>query len=161
STLKHLFVHAIILEGLPRHASTHAAGIILTGDPLVNHVPVMDTTEDVKLTQYAMDDLENLGLLKIDLLGLKNLSLIEHILESTNKTANQPIGLNKIRKDDDNTFDLLKKGQTNGVFQLASDGMMRVVEDLMPNELTDIIARNALYRPGPMDQIPTFITRKN
>src|SRR5690625_5578636 len=81
STLKQLFVHAIILEGLPRHASTHAAGIILTGDPLVNHVPVMDTTEDVKLTKYAMYEPENLGLLKIDLLGLKNLSLIEHILE--------------------------------------------------------------------------------
>src|SRR5699024_7366819 len=114
----------IILEGLPRHASTHAAGIILTGDPLVNHVPVMDTTEDVKLTQYAMDDLENLGLLKIDLLGLKNLSLIEHILESIKQTANKQI-------------------------------------DLKPNELTDIIALNALYRPGPMDQIPTFINRKN
>src|SRR5699024_8488411 len=90
-----------ILEGLPRHASTHAAGIILTGDPLVNHVPVMDTTEDVKLTQYAMDDLENLGLLKIDLLGLKNLSLIEHILESIKQTANKQIDLSKIPKDDD------------------------------------------------------------
>ena len=161
STLKHLFVHAIILEGLPRHASTHAAGIILTGDPLVNHVPVMDTTEDVKLTQYAMDDLENLGLLKIDLLGLKNLSLIEHILESIKQTANKQIDLSKIPKDDNKTFDLLQKGKTNGVFQLESDGMKRVLKDLKPNELTDIIALNALYRPGPMDQIPTFINRKN
>src|SRR5699024_10144057 len=93
SRRKHLLLHAIILEGLPRHASNHAAGIILTGDPLVIHVPVMDTTEDVKLTQYAMDDLENLGLLKIDLLGLKNLSLIEHILESIKQTANKQIDL--------------------------------------------------------------------
>src|SRR5699024_339943 len=161
STLKHLFVHAIILEGLPRHASTHASGIILTGDQLVNHVPVMDTTEDVKLTQYAMDDLENLGLLKIDLLGLKNLSLIEHILESIKQTAQKQIDLSKIPKDDNNTFELLQKGKTNGVFQLESDGMKRVLKDLKPNELTDIIALNALYRPGPMDQIPTFINRKN
>src|SRR5699024_5917702 len=143
---KHLFVHAIILEGLPRHASTHAAGIILTGDPLVNHVPVMDTTEDVKLTQYAMDDLENLGLLKIDLLELKNLSMIEHILESIKQTANNQLDLSKIHKDNDNTFDLIQKGKTNGIFQSESNGMKRVLKDLKPNELTDIITLSALYR---------------
>src|SRR5699024_3527963 len=108
STLKHLFVHAIILEGLPRHASPHAAGIILTGDPLLNHVPVMDTPEDITLTHYAMDDLENLRLLKIDLLGLKNLSLIEDILDSIKQTSNKQIDLSKITKDDNNTFQLLQ-----------------------------------------------------
>src|SRR5699024_963171 len=127
------------------HASTHAAGIILTVDPLVNHVPVMDTTEDVKLTQYAIDDLKNLGLLKIDLLGLKNLSLIEHILDSIKQKVNKQIDLSKITIDDDNTFDLVQKGKTNVVFQLESDGMKRVLIDLKPNELTDIIALNALY----------------
>src|SRR5690625_5328387 len=91
---------------------------------------------------------------------IKNLSLIEHILESIKQTANKQIDLSKIPKDDDNTFDLLQKGKTNGVFQLESDGMKRVLKDLKPNELTDIIALNALYRPGPMDQIPTFINRK-
>src|SRR5699024_2841970 len=108
-----------------------------------------------------MDDLENLGLLQIDLLGLKNLSLMEHILESIKHTANKEIDLSKIPKDDDNTFDLLQKAKTKGVFQLESDGMKRELTDLKPNELTDITAVNAFHRPGPMDQIPTFINRKN
>src|SRR5699024_12038797 len=98
---------------------------------------------------------------KIDLLGLKNLSLIEHILESIKQTANKQIDLSKIPKDDDNTFDLLQKGKTNGVFQLESDGMKRVLKDLKQNELTDIIAIIELYRTGQMEQISTFINSNN
>ena len=160
SSLKQLFVHAITLEGLPRHASTHAAGLIVTDEPLVKLVPVMGGSDDVQLTQYAMNELESLGLLKIDLLGLKNLSLIEHILESIKRTTHKTLDLSKVPKDDQKTFELLQKGKTNGVFQLESDGMKRVLKQLKPTELADIIALNALYRPGPMDQIPTFINRK-
>lgn len=160
NSLKQLFVHAITLEGLPRHASTHAAGLILTDEPLIKHVPVMNGPDDVKLTQYAMNELESLGLLKIDLLGLRNLSLIEHILDSIKRTTHQTLNLSKIPKDDKKTFELLQKGKTNGVFQLESDGMKRVLKQLKPTALTDIVALNALYRPGPMDQIPTFINRK-
>lgn len=160
SSLKQLFVHAVKLEGLPRHASTHAAGLILTDEPLVKLVPIMDGSDGINLTQYAMNELESLGLLKIDLLGLKNLSLIEHILESIKRTTHTTLDLSKIPEDDKKTFELLQKGKTNGVFQLESDGMKRVLKQLKPTELADIIALNALYRPGPMEQIPTYINRK-
>ncbi len=160
STLKNLFVIALTLEGLPRHASTHAAGLILTEDKMINHVPIMSGSDDVHLTQYAMHELESLGLLKIDLLGLKNLSMIEQITYSIKRTTNQTIDLSTIPENDEKTFALLQKGQTNGVFQLESDGMKRVLKQLKPTKLTDIVALNALYRPGPMDQIPTFINRK-
>src|SRR5699024_12863839 len=98
---------------------------------------------------------------KIDILWLIKLSMIEHTLEANQQTANRQIDLSVIHKDDDNTVDLVQQGKTNGVFQLESDGMKRVLKDFKPNELTDIIALNALYRPGAMDQIPTFINRKN
>lgn len=160
SSLKQLFIHAITLEGLPRHASTHAAGLILTDESLVKHVPIMNGSDDVYLTQYAMNELESLGLLKIDLLGLKNLSMIEQIISSIKQTSNKLIDLSKVDKADEQTFKLLQNGQTNGVFQLESEGMKRVLKQLKPTELSDIIALNALYRPGPMEQIPTFINRK-
>ena len=160
STLKHLFVHALTLEGLPRHASTHAAGIVLTEGELIEHIPIMNGSDEVYLTQYAMNELESLGLLKIDLLGLKNLSMIEHIVDSIKRTKNEAVDLSKVDKHDQKTFELLQSGQTNGVFQLESEGMKRVLKQLKPTELSDIVALNALYRPGPMDQIPTFIKRK-
>lgn len=160
SSLTQLFVHAITLEGLPRHASTHAAGIVLTDSHLIEHVPVMSGSDDVYLTQYAMNELEALGILKIDLLGLKNLSMIEQIIASIKQTNNIKITLSEVNQKDEKTFKLLQQGLTNGVFQLESEGMKRVLKQLKPTELSDIVALNALYRPGPMDQIPTFINRK-
>lgn len=159
-SLTQLFVHAITLEGLPRHASTHAAGLVLTDSHLIEHVPVMSGSDDVYLTQYAMNELEALGILKIDLLGLKNLSMIEEIIASINQTDNVLINLNDVNQKDEKTFKLLQQGLTNGIFQLESEGMKRVLKQLKPTELSDIVALNALYRPGPMDQIPTFINRK-
>src|SRR5699024_11075080 len=159
-SLTQLFIHAITLEGLPRHASTHAAGLVLTDSHLIEHVPVMSGSDDVYLTQYAMNELEALGILKIDLLGLKNLSMIEEIIASINQTDNVLINLNEVNQKDEKTFKLLQQGLTNGIFQLESEGMKRVLKQLKPTELSDIVALNALYRPGPMDQISTFINRK-
>ena len=160
SKLKVLFKIAITLEGLPRHVSTHAAGIVLTDEKLVNNVPLMRGSEEIYLTQYAMNELEAIGLLKIDLLGLKNLTLIEQVVQSIKKTKNVTLDLEKINETDEKTFELLRSGQTNGIFQLESEGMKRNLKLLKPSTIDDITALNALYRPGPMEQIPLYIKRK-
>lgn len=160
-SLKGLFKIATVLEGIPRHISTHAAGVVISEQPLVEHVPLTIGANHTALTQYPMTDLESLGLLKMDFLGLRNLTLIERIVNSIRFKDEKNFRLDEIPEQDDLTFELLKSGKTNGVFQLESDGMKQVLEQLKPNTFDDIVAVNALYRPGPMDFIPTYIERKH
>lgn len=159
-TQRLLFETALVLEGLPRHTSTHAAGVVLSQEPLVEVIPITKGHEDIFLTQYSMEHLEELGLLKMDFLGLRNLSLIEAVVTTIFRTTRQRINIKKIPLDDPKVFSLLSAGDTTGVFQLESEGMRSVLKRLQPNRFEDIVAVNALYRPGPMENIPHFIERK-
>ncbi len=159
--LKRLFKIANQLEGLPRHVSTHAAGVIISDQEMTRHVATIPSQNNVALTQYPMNDLEKIGLLKIDFLGLRNLTLIEKILKQIEYHDKYSISLRNIPFDDENTYKLLQKGETNGIFQLESQGMQKVLRELRPTNFEDIVAVNALYRPGPMEFIPTYIERKN
>jgi DNA polymerase-3 subunit alpha len=152
---------AMTLEGLPRHASTHAAGVVISSDPLSDHVPLQEGHGGIPLTQYSMEWLEEAGLLKMDFLGLRNLSLIEEIITSVHNRTGFKVHLSEIPFDDTKTFELLGTGDTTGVFQLESDGMRRVLQKLKPTEFEDIVAVNALYRPGPMQNIPEYIEGKH
>ncbi len=149
------------VEGLPRHASIHAAGVVISREPLVNHVPLLKTTDGTVVTQFPMGTLESLGLLKMDFLGLKTLSIMGETLEHIRRRHNRELTLEEIPLDDEKTFQLLSQGETTGIFQLESSGMRSVLRELQPNKFEDIIAVVALYRPGPMDQIPTFIQSKH
>ncbi|WP_057761438.1 DNA polymerase III subunit alpha [Cytobacillus praedii] len=156
-----LFETALKLEGLPRHTSTHAAGVVISEKPLVSMIPIQRGHENVYLTQYSMEHLEDVGLLKMDFLGLRNLTLIENILMSIKKKTGKKLDLNSIPLHDKATFDLLSCAETTGIFQLESEGMRKVLKNLRPNSFEDIVAVNALYRPGPMENIPLFIERKH
>jgi DNA polymerase-3 subunit alpha len=160
-SVKKLIDVASELEGLPRHVSTHAAGVVLSGTPLVETVPLQTGHDNIPLTQYSMEWLESAGLLKMDFLGLRNLSLIENILLSIEKREHIKLDLNEIPFTDQKTFQLLSQGDTTGVFQLESDGMRKVLQQLKPTEFEDIVAVNALYRPGPMQNIPDYIAGKH
>lgn len=160
-TLRTLFTVAVKLEGLPRHTSTHAAGIVIGQERLLNDVPLTKGAHDTYLSQYAMNELEAIGLLKIDILGLRNLSFMERILASIKRAKRIDIDINNLPMDDAKTFSLLQQGKTNGIFQLESAGMKRVLMQMQPTVFEDIVALNALYRPGPMDNIPTYIERKH
>ncbi|QKY69669.1 DNA polymerase III subunit alpha [Lentibacillus sp. CBA3610] len=159
--LKALFTIAAKLEGLPRHLSTHAAGVVISEEPLEELVPLTAGTHDTYLTQYAMNDLEAIGLLKMDFLGLRNLTLLERILRTIRYTRKRTITLADIPEEDVPTYKLLQKGRTNGVFQLESQGMKQVLTRLKPTTFEDIVAVNALFRPGPMENIPVYIDRKH
>ncbi|KKE79053.1 DNA polymerase III subunit alpha [Bacilli bacterium] len=158
--LKILFTAAIKLEGIPRHISTHAAGVVISNKPLLEHVPLTIGTNETRLTQFTMNDLESLGLLKMDFLGLRNLSFIEKILRSIHFTEHIEVTLDQLPEHDQKTYSLLRSGKTNGIFQLESQGMKRVLTELKPDSFEDIVAVNALFRPGPMDFIPVYIARK-
>ncbi|WP_156291448.1 DNA polymerase III subunit alpha [Oceanobacillus salinisoli] len=158
--LKMLFAAAVKLEGIPRHISTHAAGVVISQQPLLEHVPLTVGVNETRLTQFTMNDLESLGLLKMDFLGLRNLTLLEKILQSIQYTANRQMSLDSIPNDDEKTYSLLRSGKTNGIFQLESQGMKQVLTQLKPDSFEDIVAVNALFRPGPMDFIPVYIARK-
>ncbi|MFB6467708.1 DNA polymerase III subunit alpha [Cytobacillus sp. Hz8] len=157
---RQLFETAMKLEGLPRHTSTHAAGVVISEDPLVNVIPIQRGSGGVHLTQYSMEHLEDLGLLKMDFLGLRNLSLLESILTQIKRKTGVEVDIKSIPLDDELTFQLMSKGTTTGVFQFESDGMRDVLRRLKPSRFEDIVAVNALYRPGPMENIPLFIERK-
>ncbi|GAB4074994.1 DNA polymerase III subunit alpha [Barrientosiimonas marina] len=159
--LKLLFTIAAKLEGLPKHMSTHAAGVVISEEPLIHHVPLTVGTHETYLTQYAMNDLEAVGLLKMDFLGLRNLTLLERVLQTIRYTGNGTMTLEAIPDEDDATYAMLRQGRTNGVFQLESQGMKQVLKRLKPTHFEDIVAVNALYRPGPMDNIPVYINRKH
>ncbi len=157
---KQVFDIASTIEGLPRHTSTHAAGIVISAEPLTKHVPLLGG-HHISLTQFPMNDLEEVGLLKMDFLGLRNLTLIEGILNDIESETGVRPSLSTIPMDDQPTFSLLQKADTTGVFQLESDGMRQVLRRLKPTEFEDIVAVNALYRPGPMENIPLFISGKH
>jgi len=158
---KKIFETATKVEGLPRHTSTHAAGVVISDKPLTDVIPIQEGHDDIYLTQFSMDYLEDVGLLKMDFLGLRNLSLIENIKELIFKNEGKKISFDQIGYEDSLTFDLLSRGETTGVFQLESEGMRHVLKRLKPSFLEDIVAVNALYRPGPMENIPIFIDRKH
>lgn len=151
------------LEGCVRHASTHACGVVVSPKPLVEYVPLQRSTQDDNevVTQYEMHAIEDLGLLKIDFLGLKNLTLIENTLDILKKARGVDINIDTLPLDDLKTFELFQRAETTGVFQLESAGMKRYLKQLRPSELEDIIAMVALYRPGPMELIPEYIAGKH
>ena len=150
------------LEGSSRHTGTHACGVIIGPDNLINHIP-LSTAKDSELmvTQYEGTYIEKAGMLKMDFLGLKTLSIISDAIENIHKRFNILIDIDQIPLDDEITFDLFRKGDMVGVFQFESEGMRMYMKDLKPNNIEDLIAMNALYRPGPMSYIPMFIDRKH
>lgn len=160
---KLLFKTALAIEGLPRHYSTHAAGIVLSETPLTDTVPVQGASDDIKLTQLPKGDVESLGLLKMDFLGLRNLSILNTTIEAVRKHHPELAEFDPRRIDleDQATLELFQKGDTDGVFQFESSGIRNVLQRLHPTKFDDVVATNALYRPGPMENIPTFIARKN
>src|SRR5688572_24070770 len=150
------------LEGLARHASTHAAGVVISEGPLTDHVPLYKGANDEIVTQYSMGDVEKIGLVKFDFLGLKTLTMIKRAedLINTRHPGNPPLIMEQVPFDDSKTFALLSSGKTIGLFQLESSGMRDLLTGFKPDRFEDIIAIIALYRPGPMDLIPDFIKRK-
>jgi len=151
------------LEGVARHASTHACGVVISAESLNTRVPLQHPTQSDSaiVTQYEMHSVEDIGLLKMDFLGLKNLSIIEETLKRIYAIRGKNIDIDKIPLDDPKVYTLLQEGDTTGVFQLESSGMRRYLRELTPTEFEDIIAMVALYRPGPMELIPEYIARKH
>ncbi|MGA3029142.1 MAG: DNA polymerase III subunit alpha [Candidatus Limnocylindrales bacterium] len=160
-------VHRVIefakqLEGVARNASTHAAGVVISREPLTELMPLQRATNsDAVMTQYEMHAVDALGLLKFDFLGLSNLTILRQAVDLIRAHRGEEIDLEKIPLDDARTFELLASGETTGVFQLESAGMRRYIRDLRPSSVFDLAAMVALYRPGPMDNIPAYIRRKH
>lgn len=152
---------ALQLEGLPRNGSTHAAGVVLSPVPLVELLPIEDGQEGIYLTQWSMQDVEQSGLLKMDFLGLRNLTILDRIRSMIWYDTKKWLDFEKIPLEDFQTFQLLQAGDTTGVFQLESDGMRQALIDIKPSHFNDIVAVNALYRPGPMEHIATYKRRKH
>jgi len=148
-----------ILEGINRHASTHAAGVVISDVPLVERVPLCSPKDDV-VSQYSMNDIQTVGLTKFDFLGLKTLTVIKNALNFIKESKGIEIDIDNLPLDDKKTYDLLGRGETDGVFQLESSGMRDLSINLKPDHLEDIIALIALYRPGPMKMLPEFTARK-
>jgi len=152
------------LEGISRHYSTHAAGVVISKDPLTQYLPLQRASKDMDqntaMTQFSMENVSKLGLLKLDFLGLANLTLLAKAKEEIKQHHDIDIDFSKIPLDDTRTFELLSSGETTGIFQLESAGMRRYIKELKPTKFTDIAAMVALYRPGPMEHIPTFIKAK-
>lgn len=154
--------YAEVLEGSVRQTGVHACGIIISKDDLCEHIPIC-TAKDAELyvTQYEGNFVESVGLLKMDFLGLKTLSILKDAVENVRKSKGITIDLPSLSLDDRSTYELFSNGETTGVFQFESVGMKRYLRELKPNQFGDLIAMNALYRPGPMDYIPQFIRRKH
>jgi DNA polymerase-3 subunit alpha len=151
---------SLVLEGMNRNSSTHAAGVVIAPGPLVDYVPLYKTPQTELMTQYSMLDLEDAGLLKMDFLGLRTLTIIENTLTLIKENHGVEVNLDTIPEDDAKTFDLYGKGHTVGVFQFESSGMQDWLRKLKPSSISDLVAMNALYRPGPMEMIGDFIRRK-
>lgn len=156
-----LFKIAQQLEGLPRHYSTHAAGIILSDHDLTDYLALQSGSNGIELTQFAMGDVATIGLVKMDFLGLRNLSILANTLALVTQQLGRSFDVTEIPLNDPETLTLFQKGDTNGVFQFESAGIKRVLQTLKPTDFEDIVAVNALYRPGPMANIPIFIKRKH
>jgi len=150
------------LEGSIRHTGTHACGIIIGRDDLIDYIPLcMLKDSDLQVTQFEGSHVESVGLLKMDFLGLKTLSIIKDAIENIKFSKGIEIDLDTIPLDDTETYELFSKGNTTAIFQFESDGMKKHLRELKPNRFEDLIAMNALYRPGPMEYIPSFIRRKH
>ncbi len=147
------------LEGMPRHASTHAAGIVISDKPVAEYVPLAVNDEAV-VTQFTMTSLEELGLLKMDFLGLRNLTIIDDAIKLIQRKKSD-FDIEKIPLDDEETYEMMSKGLTDGVFQFESDGMKSVLRQFGPRSIEDLTAILSLYRPGPMDSIPKYIHNKH
>ncbi|MGI6778313.1 MAG: DNA polymerase III subunit alpha [Acetivibrionales bacterium] len=158
--VKELIDTAKLLEGMPRHASTHAAGVVISKEPITEYVP-LQKNEDSVTTQFTMVLLEELGLLKMDFLGLRTLTVIRDTIEMVKENYNEEIDIEGLDMSDSEVFKMIGDGKTTGVFQLESAGMTQFMRELKPESFEDIIAGIALYRPGPMDQIPRYIQNKN
>lgn len=159
--LEMIYQEAIKIEKLPRHTSIHAAGVIINDHDLTDYTALMEGPTGIYLSQYEAEDLEAIGLLKMDFLGLKNLTMIQQILSLINDNKDASFNLNQIEFNDDSTFKLISSAHTTGVFQLESEGMKQALKIVRPTSLEDVIACNALFRPGPMENIPLFAARKN
>jgi DNA polymerase-3 subunit alpha len=151
------------IEGLSRHASVHAAGVVISDEPLTQYVPLQKLDENVTVTQYQMTDLEKIGLLKMDFLGLRNLTMIAQAVEILKRTRGLEVDINDLPFDDQKTFSLLRSGETIGIFQLESRGMRGLIKDLQPDNFGEIVALLALYRPGPLESgmVEDFVKRKH
>ncbi|HID96512.1 MAG TPA: DNA polymerase III subunit alpha [Candidatus Latescibacteria bacterium] len=156
-----LISYARTLEGLARHSSTHAAGVVITPESLTEYVPLCATNKDEITTQYDWKSIEEIGLLKVDFLGLRTLTVIDDTLKMITASGKKPPDMEDLPLDDEKTFNLLARGETVGVFQFESSGMRDCLRRLKPNCLNDMIAMNALYRPGPMASIDEYIRRKH
>jgi DNA polymerase-3 subunit alpha len=153
---------AEVLEGAIRHRGLHACGIIIGRDDLIEHIPLLSSKEtDLLITQYDGDHVESVGMLKMDFLGLKTLSIIQDTLRIIRESRGEEVDIEHIPLDDQKVYDLYTRGETTGLFQFESEGMKRFLKDLKPNRFEDLIAMNALYRPGPMEYLPQFINRKH
>jgi len=162
------------LEGIARHASTHAAGVVIAGEPLVEHLPLQRPSRSARagetangeesaipMTQFAMEQVAEIGLLKMDFLGLVNLTILDQAVGIVRETRGIELDIKDLPDGDPKTYDMLSKGETFGVFQLESPGMRRYIQELRPASIADLSAMVALYRPGPMQHIPTFCAAKH
>jgi DNA polymerase III subunit alpha len=163
AAIRNLIDSARKFEGMVRHASTHAAGVVISHEPLAEYVPLQllgKGQEHTMMTQFHMENIARLGLLKMDFLGLSNLTILAKAKEIIAQNRRVSLDLQHIPLDDPRTYELLASGETKGIFQLESAGMRRYIKELKPTNFSDIAAIVALYRPGPMEQIPTFIKAK-
>ena len=149
------------LEGISRHSSTHASGIVISDKPLVEYLPVIKGSSDEIITQFTMEQVEKIGLIKFDFLGLKTLTVIKHAVTLIKESTGHDVDIDSISLTDEKTFKLCQEGRTTGVFQLESDGMKDLLRRLKPEDFEDLVALVALYRPGPMDWIPDYIDGKH
>ncbi len=159
ASVKKLIDTASELEGLPRHTSTHAAGVVITNEPVVSYVP-LQMNEDVITTQFTMTTIERLGLLKMDFLGLRTLTVIRDAVKNIELFKGENVDFAELGTDDEDVYRMISKGDTDGVFQLESGGMKEFMKELCPENIEDIIAGISLYRPGPMDSIPKYVQSK-
>lgn len=157
--IKYLIDMSKKLEGLPRHSSTHAAGVVICNEPVLEHVP-LNVNDGVITTQFSMNTLEELGLLKMDFLGLRTLTVINNAVKEIERNYGININIDEIDFGDAEVFEMISQGKTEGVFQLESTGMKQFIKELSPDSLEDMIAGISLYRPGPMDFIPKYIAGK-
>ncbi|MCR5388545.1 MAG: DNA polymerase III subunit alpha, partial [Lachnospiraceae bacterium] len=161
ATVKELIDYSRRLEGLPRHSSVHAAGVVISGKPMDEYVPLARGADNVITTQFTMTTIEELGLLKMDFLGLRTLTVIDDCVKLIEKSEGIKIDIDHIDFDDPAVYASLATGRTEGVFQLESAGMKNFMKELKPKSLEDVIAGISLYRPGPMDSIPAYIKAKD
>lgn len=159
--VRELVQNAKSVEGIARHSGVHAAGIVISKEPLVEHIPLYRGADGQAVTAFEMGILEKIGLLKMDFLGLSNLTVIARAIESIQASQGKTVDLDDFPLEDAKTFEMLGRGETTGVFQLESAGMRRYVQELKPQNVRELAAMVALYRPGPMQHIPAFIDRRH